>query len=132
MKLRLVATPSLLVIMLTLAGCAASYDERMKYLDQASQKGVEYRGKLQEQHTEPSRDACLIGFDLLKADPPADTDGGEVSKTWRDQVQESYVKSCMTGELRPKPDPSGIGAVTPVPISSKSPSLSTQSGTPKG
>ncbi|RLP93605.1 hypothetical protein [Micromonospora sp. CV4] len=123
MKLRKVVTLPLVALALGVAGCsAASYEERMKYLDEVSQKGIDYRSKLQEQKTEPSKDACTIGFDLLQAKPPTDRDGGIVTDTWRDQVKESYVKSCMTGELRPKPDPSGIDAVTPVPVSAPPPS----------
>ncbi|BCJ67975.1 hypothetical protein GCM10009779_57560 [Polymorphospora rubra] len=47
---------------------------------------------------------------------PADTDGTAPSQAWRAQVEEAYVKSCMTGELKPRPDVDGIDAVTAVPV----------------
>ncbi|MEU6076047.1 hypothetical protein [Micromonospora sp. NPDC047074] len=34
---------------------------------------------------------------------------GDVSVTWQEQVEEAYIKSCMTGELKPKPDVNGVG-----------------------
>lgn len=113
-------TPLCLAVVL-LAGCAASYNERMTFLDQMSAKGIEYRGQLQKQGTDPSEQACGIGFDLLKPDIPSDQDGGDATPAWRAQVREAYMKSCLTGAARPKPDPSGVKAVTPVPFGSKSP-----------
>ncbi|MFV2100007.1 hypothetical protein [Micromonospora sp. LOL_024] len=132
MRLRTVATLPLAAVVLVVAGCAASYEERMTYLDEVSQQGIDYRTKLQEQNTEPSKEACSIGFDLLQAKPPYDRDGGHVTETWREQVKESYIKSCMTGELRPKPDPSGVDAVTPVPITPQQPPVSPSSLTATG
>ncbi|MFF0256926.1 hypothetical protein ACFYPW_31075 [Micromonospora zamorensis] len=115
MRLRKVAACGAVVVALAASGCAASYEERMKYLDEIAQKGIDYRAKLYEQRTEPSGEACKIGFDLLKASPPLDQDGGS-SKKWNDQVEEAYIKSCVTGELKPKPDVEGVDAVTPVPV----------------
>jgi hypothetical protein len=115
-------------VMIAVSGCSpAPYNERMAFLDQMSTKGIEYRGQLQKQGTEPSEKACSIGFSLLKPDIPSDVDGGGVSQGWRDQVREAYMKSCMTGQPRPKPDPSGVKAVTPVPFGSESPSTSAAS-----
>ena len=99
------------------AGCSAeSYTNRMKFLDEMSTKGIEYRGQLQQQNTQPDEAACKIGWKLLDADIPADQELGHVSPTWAAQSQEAYVKSCMTGQPLPKPDPSGIPARTPVPF----------------
>ncbi|MEE3919226.1 hypothetical protein V2I01_15275 [Micromonospora sp. BRA006-A] len=43
---------------LTAAGCGkAPYNERMKFLDGISQKGIDYRAQLYDQHTEPSKEA---------------------------------------------------------------------------
>lgn len=107
--------------LLAVAGCApAPYETRMKFLDTMSQKGIEYRGQLQKQGTEPSEKACGIGYDLLQADPPADETSEYVSDAWRAQVREAYMKACLTGAPRPKPDPSGVKAVTPVPFTSPS------------
>ncbi|WP_157632373.1 hypothetical protein [Salinispora pacifica] len=117
MKLRTVATAVALAAVLGATGCAASYEERMRHLDEVSAKGIAYRGQLYEQDTEPSREACTIGYDLLKNTPPYDRDGPDsISKAWSDQVKEAYIKSCMTGELKPKPDVDGVDAVTSVPI----------------
>lgn len=99
------------------AGCADSYETRMKFLDKMSAEGIKYRSQLQQQATVPDKAACEIGWKLLDADPPYDGDGGATSLKWRGQVQEAYVKSCMTGETLPKPDPSGVSARTVVPFS---------------
>ncbi|WP_146228116.1 hypothetical protein [Micromonospora sp. S4605] len=116
MRLRKVAACGVAVVALAASGCAASYEDRMKYLDEIAQKGIDYRAKLYEQKTEPSTEACKIGFDLLKANPPQDQDGGGTSSKWKEQVEEAYIKSCVTGELKPKPDVEGVDAVTPVPV----------------
>jgi hypothetical protein len=104
-------------LVLAVAGCStAPYDERMKFLDEISQKGIDYRGELHKQKTTPSKDACKIGYDLLApAGVPHDVPGG-TSEKWRGQVEEAYIKGCMTGELKPKPDVDGVGAVTAVPV----------------
>ncbi|MEV0733979.1 hypothetical protein [Polymorphospora sp. NPDC050346] len=115
MGLRRVAAGGAVLLVLAVAGCAAPYDERMAFLDEIAQKGIDYRIKLYEQDTEPAVEACKIGFDLLDPDLPHDYDTG-VSPEWRAQVEEAYVKSCMTGELKPKPDVDGIDAVTAVPV----------------
>jgi hypothetical protein len=109
--------PVVALLLLAVAGCSnpAPYADRMKFLDDMSKKGIEYRGQLHQQGTEPSDTACKTGYYLLKADPPADDYMGP-TPTWLAQVEEAYVKSCMTGAPRPKPDPSGIKAVTPVPV----------------
>jgi hypothetical protein len=125
MRLRHVAMiPALAGLLLMSAGCAESYEDRMKFLDQMSEKGVEYRGQLQQQGTELSEQACSDGYELLDPDIPYDTDGDTPSQKWKDQVKEAYMKSCLTGALRPKPDPSGVKAVTPVPHGSEPPSPS--------
>jgi hypothetical protein len=93
----------------------------MSFLDEMSTKGIDYRKQLQKQGTEPSEKACSDGYALLDPDIPSDTDGGSVSPTWSDQVREAYLKSCLTGAPRPKPDPSGVKAVTPVPYGSTTP-----------
>lgn len=130
MKLRTVATAVALAAVLGATGCAASHQERMKHLDQVSQRGIDYRDQLRAQDTDPSREACAIGYDLLQDAPPADQDG-MVSTTdkWREQVKEAYVKSCMTGELKPKPDVDGVNAVTAVPLTGQ-PDPVTTSPTP--
>lgn len=99
------------------AGCADSYDTRMKFLDKMSAEGIKYRGQLQQQETPPDKAACEIGWKLLDADPPYDANGGVATVEWKAQIQEAYVKSCMTGETLPKPDPSGVNARTVVPFS---------------
>lgn len=126
MKIRRVVPYVIASASLVVAGaCGASYDERMKYLDSMAERGVAYRDKLYEQHTEPSKDACKIGYDLVGELPPSDSDAG-ISDEWRAQVEEAFMKSCMTGELKPRPDVSGVDAVTPMPHSPRpsSPSVS--------
>ncbi|KXK59259.1 hypothetical protein AWW66_25245 [Micromonospora rosaria] len=88
----------------------------MKFLDDVAQKGIDYRVKLYEQETEPSQEACKIGYGLLKPSAPRDIDGSPPSSEWKAQVEEAYLKSCMTGELKPKPDVEGVDAVTAVPV----------------
>jgi hypothetical protein len=118
---RLIAVP-LAVVVFALAGCAApSYTDRMAFLDKVNAEGIKYRQELQRQDTQPSEKACAIGWDLLNPDIPTDVDYGDATPKWRDQVREAYVKGCMTGQERPKPDPSGVQAVTPVPIGSEGP-----------
>lgn len=119
MRTRTVLAPfAALTLALISTGCAESYTNRMKFLDEMSTKGIEYRGQLQQQHTAPNEAACKIGWALLKADIPQDLDGVGPSSAWQAQSEEAYVKSCMTGEALPKPDPSGISARTPVPFQS--------------
>ncbi|WP_305784973.1 hypothetical protein [Symbioplanes lichenis] len=124
MNLRAPAVSLTAAAMLSLLACTASYDERMKFLDDMSAKGITYRQQLQNQGTDPSEDACGKGWVLLKASIPSD-DSGYVSDEWRAQAEEAYVKSCLTGSARPKPDPSGVEAVTPVPFGSEKPAPST-------
>ncbi len=109
----------LLALAGAVSGCAAEpYDKRMAFLDDMSARGVEYRTQLHAQKTPPDEAACAIGWRLLDATVPYDQGGGSWSNEWRAEVEEAYIKSCMTGELLPKPDPSGIKARTPVPITS--------------
>lgn len=105
--------------LLAVAGCAASYPTRMKHLDDVTNKGLAYRTQLQKQGTDPTKKACEIGWTLLQDDPPDDGVAGIQTEQWTAQVREAYVKACMTGGHRPKPDPSGIDAVTPVPFTSQ-------------
>ncbi|MFG1892169.1 hypothetical protein ACGFIR_30420 [Micromonospora sp. NPDC049051] len=117
MRFRNVAASGIaLAAMLGATGCGhPSYDERMQYLDKVSQQGIDYRVKLYEQKTAPSKDACAIGYELLDQSPPRDGDLASSAK-WLDRVEEAYIKSCMTGELKPKPDVDGVDAVTAVPV----------------
>lgn len=108
------------VLALAVGGCGkAPYDERMKFLDDMSQKGIDYRTQLFDQRTDPSKEACEIGYDLLDPDIPTDDEVGMTSTAWIERVEEAYVKSCMTGELKPKPDVDGVDAVTPVPVTAR-------------
>jgi hypothetical protein len=121
-KLRYVALVPILAGAVSIAGCSAGvrpYEERMQFLDEMSAKGLEYRSQLQQQGTEPIEEACAKGWTLLQANPPDDTGDDVVSgdsEEWLAQVRESYIKACMTGKPRPKPDPDGVKAVTPVPF----------------
>lgn len=92
----------------------------MTFLDDMSSKGIAYRKDLQKQGTAPSETACGDGYDLLQPAIPFDAPSG-ASPKWQDQVKEAYLKACMTGQPRPKPEPSGIKAVTPVPHGSETP-----------
>jgi hypothetical protein len=110
---------ALLALTAVVSGCAsAPYATRMKFLDDMSAKGIEYRTQLQTQRTPPDEAACAIGWRLLDADVPYDQAMAVSSNEWQAEVKEAYIKSCMTGESLPKPDPSGIKARTPVPITS--------------
>jgi len=105
-----------------LAGCSAeagTYEKRSAFLDKMSAEGIKYRGSLQKQDTEPSRKACEQGWHLLDPDIPTN-EYSQSSSEWLAQLEEAYVKSCMTGETIPKPDPSGINARTAVPFPSVS------------
>ncbi|SNY72869.1 hypothetical protein [Paractinoplanes atraurantiacus] len=123
MKSRTVALAGVLLALAAAAiGCEpASYATRMKFLDEMAAKGIEYRTQLHAQRTSPDEAACTIGWRLLDADAPSDEEGDFRSEQWRAEVKEAYVKSCMTGEPLPKPDPSGVKARTPVPITSAVP-----------
>jgi hypothetical protein len=106
-----------LAVAVTLSGCVKdTYDDRMKYLDKMASEGVAYRAKLQRQGTPPSEQACHIGYDQLR-DPgvPYDRDGADRTDAWWQQIRESFITSCMTGEKRPAADPKGVHAVTPSP-----------------
>ena len=120
MRIRTVAATGALLAVI-LGGCSkAPYDERMKFLDDVSQKGIDYRAQLFDQKTAPSKEACKIGYDLLDpALPPDLVNGIGTSPEWEKQVEEAYIKSCMTGELKPKPDVEGIDAVTAVPVTAR-------------
>ncbi len=116
---------------LLLGGCAtATYEQKEKFLDRVSTDGVTYRGQLQKQKTDPSKDACKIGFDLHEYDMPNDLDSFSTSQELKDQIEEAFVRSCMTGETRPKPEPDGVDGVSPVPHGSESPSGPAQSASP--
>jgi cytochrome c5 len=104
-----------LAALVVMAACAASYDKRMQFLDEVTQEGVDYRAALLKQGTEVSEAACRTGWTLLQPDIPYDGDAGDVSKEWKAQVEEAYMKGCLTGKPRPRPEPSGVDAVTPVP-----------------
>jgi len=131
MRMRGVAVGVTAVMALAVGGCGkAPYDQRMKYLDEIAQNGIDYRVKLFEQKTDPSTEACKIGFDLLDPTAPNDQDMGSSTK-WLARVEEAYVKSCMTGELKPKPDVDGVDAVTPVPVTAP-PSSPNASPSPAG
>lgn len=97
------------------AGCAAPYKERMAYLDKMTNAGIAYRVDLLRQGTPVSEQACSIGYGLLNPDPPPDMEDGTLTDVWRKQVREAYMKGCLTGQPRPKPEPSGVDAVSPVP-----------------
>jgi len=123
MRLPLVLAAAIGVTLLA-AGCAGEpYNKRMAFLDEVSKRGIEYRENLRAQKTAPSAAACEIGWKLLDAKVPNDTGDPVAGPTreWEAQAKEGYVKSCMTGEMKPKPDPSGVKAVTPVPIPSVAP-----------
>lgn len=107
---------------LLLGACGTSYEEREKFLDKMTVAGVAYRQDLLKQGTPVSEGACAIGWDLLNVDIPADGDGAYGNETWNAQPREAYIKGCMTGQPRPKPEPSGVHAVTAVPNSPASPS----------
>lgn len=121
--------PVLVTSVLAVSGCVKSaaeqYQEREKFLDKATADGITYRGQLQKQGSKVSDPACRIGYDLRDYGPdeipPAPQDQGFSQKqynTWLAQIEEAYVKGCLTGRPRPKPEPSGVNAVTPVPIGS--------------
>ncbi|WP_148307889.1 hypothetical protein [Actinoplanes friuliensis] len=121
----------LVIVGLALGGCAQTaaeqYQEREKFLDTVTNDGITYRGQLQKQGSQISEQGCLLGYDLRDYGegeiPSAPDDSGlssEKRKTWLGQVKESYVKGCLTGLPRPKPEPSGVKAVTPVPHGSVS------------
>ncbi len=105
---------------LAAAGCGTSYEERLRFLDRVNAQGIQYRMDLQRQDTQPSKDACEIGWNLLDVDIPSDGDGN-YNEAWEKQVKEAYMKGCLTGQERPRPDVSGVDAVTPVPIGSEGP-----------
>lgn len=104
-----------------LQACAASYKTRMAHLDLTAQRGLDYRAKLVKQGTQPSREACTTGYDLVDDNVPDDVEAGGESDTWRKQVAEAFIKSCMTGQPRPKPEPSGVDAVSAVPVTPLAP-----------
>ncbi len=125
------AITAMAISALLLGGCStASYEEKEKFLDKVSADGVTYRGQLQKQKTEPSKEACKIGFDLHDYDMPNDYDVATTSQELKAQVEEAFVRSCMTGEPRPKPEPQGVDGVRPVPHGSESPSGPAQSASP--
>jgi hypothetical protein len=117
-----------------LAGCVPSpaelYQEREKFLDKVTADGITYRGQLQRQGSQVSEQACGLGYDLrgykeseIPPDPQQDGPFSEKAhQVWLAQVRESYMKGCLTGSPRPKPEPSGVKAVTPVPLGSSAPS----------
>ncbi len=115
MTLRRIVVVLLVLVTAATAGCAEQYDLRMKHLDEMTEAGIAYRADLLRQGTPISEQACETGHTLLQADIPWDEDGGAVSTEWRNQSKEAYMKGCLTGEPRPKPEPSGVKAVTPVP-----------------
>lgn len=116
MTLRRVAAAVLaLAVVVVMAACGQeSYENRMKHLDYMTEAGITYRRELLRQGTPISEEACDTGHTLLDANVPSDGDG-MASRGWRAQSKEAYMKGCLTGSPRPKPDPSGVDAVTPVP-----------------
>lgn len=118
--------PATLLVLLALAGCnfdgTAPYRERMDYLTRATNLGISYRAELHRQGTQPNKPACQLGWDNREThlNVPNDTWGG-ASSPWVEQVEEAYLKGCMTGAPRPLPEPRGPDAVTPVPHGSEKP-----------
>lgn len=113
----------LLAVSVLLSGCAKkpSYEQKEKFLDRVSADGVTYRQQLLKQHTPPSVAACRIGFDLRDYAIPRDLDGVSTSDVYADQVEEAFIRSCATGEPRPKPEPAGTKGISPVPHQSPTP-----------
>lgn len=111
------------VAVAALQACAAPYDVRMKHLDLTAQRGLDYRAKLLKQGTQPSKSACATGWGFVQDNPPNDGDGGGETEEWHTQIAEAFIKSCMTGEPRPRPEPSGVDAVTAVPGAPASPAV---------
>ncbi len=123
-----------MALLVTMVGCGfawrkAPYDERMAFLDKMTEAGITYRTDLLRQGTPISEEACRTGYELLDPDRPYDQTGRFQSEQWKAQIEEAFIKGCVTGRARPKPEPSGVNAVTPVPHGSGTPS---GSPTPSG
>lgn len=93
----------------------APYDERMAFLDKMTQAGIEYRTDLLDQGTAISEEACRTGYNLLDPDKPYDDTPRFQTDKWKDQIEEAYIKGCLTGQARPKPEPSWSDVVPVVP-----------------
>ena len=94
-------TVTAVVVGLLLAGCGHSAEaERVSYLRAVGQRGVDAHHQLHAQgaHIDPPR--CSQVYASLNTDHrlPADNSGTD-SLGWRQQVEATFVDSCVAGQL---------------------------------
>jgi hypothetical protein len=92
---------TLVVVGVLLAGCGHSAeDERVAYLRAVGQRGVKAHDQLRSQGagTDPPR--CSQAYASLSRDHglPVD-DSGTASLGWHQQVEATFVDSCVAGQL---------------------------------
>ena len=124
---RFTAATAAAVLTLTLAGCAASYDERMQYLRKVAQRGADTHKLMVEQEAPIiDKKRCETAYEGVQGphgDAPYDLHMASYSGPWLDQIKEFWVDSCVSGKPKPVPgDPvpppsASSSATTTVPTS---------------
>ena len=103
--------PAALLLAL-LAGCSATYEERMAYLRKVAQQGAETHQLLRDQEA-PTIDAdrCVQAWEGLKNPNEYPTTSSTARTEWIGQIQQFFVDSCVSG--KPKPVPADAPAPAP-------------------
>ncbi|GAB2504663.1 hypothetical protein [Nocardiopsis aegyptia] len=84
--------------LLAVSGCAATYDERLDYLEESAQRGVQVHKMFQGQGVEINEETCINAHVALNDDIPSDISGGSPpSDEWEGLVEEAFVNACTSG-----------------------------------
>jgi hypothetical protein len=103
-------------------GNAASYAERMTYLEKMASEGVQTHWLIVSQGGITTSKRCTDAYGGLQdQNPPDDTGTGVPSQNWLNQVQAFFVESCVTGLPKAVPGQS-VSPSTSSPQPSATPS----------
>jgi hypothetical protein len=93
-------TPVLVLLMVFLTACGASYDDRIEYLHKIALGGVETHTLLQSQGAEVDKKSCESANAALNNDAPDDIGGPESrqSQAWSQLVEQTFVNACVSGK----------------------------------
>lgn len=96
MKLRCINSLSVLVIAAFVAGCNASYGDKVGYLEEVAQRGVEVHKLIEDLEGEAAdEEQCAESSRLLNTDlPRVDPDERE---DWENLVEGVFVSACVSG-----------------------------------
>lgn len=96
MKLRYVQAISGSVVAALVVGCNASYVDKVGYLEEVAQRGVEVHKLIEDlEGEEANEEQCAASSRLLNTDlPRVDPDETE---DWQNLVEGVFVSACVSG-----------------------------------